>query len=289
MKKRIFIGIFIIVFILLLNFIYFVATFGMYSDNVPSLGEKISAAFTNPLWLSPFYIIVIIQSNLVLTLFLIVLIVILYYLYDSFIRNKKVSNTDLYGNSTQVRQSNRAFKKFVLWGTLAITVWVAFVFSISSGPGEGMVGLIFLLPVMPIIYIFYPVYFIILSVRYSREKSGMDPLDKIMFYILAVPIISMGAFSVYKVYSGNLIQETFKSSAAKQVVEKQAGPADLVIKDIYYNKVDSIIISYCNESTNATVKGIAMKIEANKIISNNPGSYYPLLQAGECDTARAFL
>ena len=99
----------------------------------------------------------------------------------------------------------------------------------------------------------------------------------------------MGAFSVYKVYSGNLIQETFKSSAAKQVVEKQAGPADLVIKDIYYNKVDSIIISYCNESTNATVKGIAMKIEANKIISNNPGSYYPLLQAGECDTARAFL
>jgi len=77
------------VFILLLNFIYFVATFGMYSDNVPSLGEKISAAFTNPLWLSPFYIIVIIQSNLVLTLFLIVLIVILYYLYDSLISESK--------------------------------------------------------------------------------------------------------------------------------------------------------------------------------------------------------
>jgi len=131
------------------------------------------------------------------------------------------------------------------------------------------------------------VYFVILSIRYSKEKSGMDPLDKIMFYILAVPIISLGAFAVYKVYSGNLIQEAFKSNSnAKQVVEKQAGPVDLVIKDIYANS-EMVTIKFCNESANATAKKVAIQIETDKNFSNIIENY-PSLQSGECEVAQIF-
>jgi hypothetical protein len=313
MKKKIFIGVFIIIFVLLLNFIYFVTTVGMYSNDPPSLGEKISSAFAHPFWLSPYYIIIISVSNPIFTLFLIVLIVIMYYLYDNFIRNKKddkndisigsagaIENQDqsqLYDEnskieflsnvSTQAKSSNRAFKKVVLWGTLAIAIWAVFVFSVSSGPGEGMIGLMLFMPVMPIVYIFYPVYFVILSIRYSKEKSGMDSLDKIMFYVLAVPIISLGVFAVYRVYSGNLIQEAFtNNSNTKKVVEKQAGPVDLVIKDIYASS-EKTGIEFCNESTNDTVKKVSIKIETDKNFSSIIDNY-PSLPPGECQVAQLF-
>jgi hypothetical protein len=291
MKKKIFIGIFIVVFILLLNFIYFVATVGMYSNNPPSLGEKISSAFVHPLWLSPYYTIVISVSNPVFTLFLVVLIVVSYYLYDYFVRDKKDYKTDIpvenagvienqnqsqsydenskiefsSNNSLQIKSGNRAFKKGVLWGTLVIAIWVAFVFSISSGPGEGMVGLMFLLPVMPIIYIFYPVYFIILSIRYSKEKSSMDPLDKIMFYILAVPIVSLGVFAVYKVCSDNVIQGLLADR--QQNIEERTVQMDLMVKDIYFSDSGLLYSEFCNDSKNSPnyYTGVfSIRVEADK-------------------------
>jgi len=60
----------------------------------------------------------------------------------------------------------------------------------SPGSGLGMLAI----PLMPIVWIFYPVYFTILALRYSREKSNMDPLDKITFYLLLVHI---GGFFIF--------------------------------------------------------------------------------------------
>lgn len=309
MKKKIFIGIFVVVFILLLNFIYFVATAGMHSNNPPSLGEKISLAFEHLFWLSPMYTIIISVSNPIFTLFLIALIVILYYLYDNFMRNKKdikidapIESTGIIENqdqsqvydenskieffsnsSTQAKSSNRVFKKVVLWGTLAIAVWAAFVFSVSSGPGDGMIGLMLFMPVMPIIYIFYPVYFVILSIRYSREKSSMDPLDKIMFYILAVPIISLGMLAVYKVCSGNIIQGLLDSR--KQDIKKRSIQIDLVAKDISFDII-GLKVKYCNDSENSPnfyTKHFSIKVETDKKTEFTfPSVIYPP-QSGKCE------
>lgn len=321
MKKKIFIGIFIVAFILLLNFIYFVATVGMYSDDPPSLGEKISSAFAHPLWLSPFYTIIISVSNPILTLFLIVLIITLYYLYDHFVIDKKDIQIDtpiesagvienqnqnqIYGENSKIEFYNnkssrtssgsRLFKYIVLWSVPLVAIWVIYVFSSFSGPGMGLPVLVFLMPVMPIIYIFYPAYFIILSIRYSREKGSMDPLDKIMFYILLIPIAFLGIFTAYKIYSGNLIREAFinrqrEASIAATIAQedaKIAGLADLVIKDININS-DELDIKYCNESDKVNGKKVTMKIETDKGYSDILPNYL-MPQPGKCEESRMFI
>ena len=183
--------------------------------------------------------------------------------------------------------NNVAFKKVFLIATL---LWFTFLFILVNIPdkpgGWGVgVGMLLAMPVA-ISWVIYPIYFIILALRYVREKGSMHVLDKVMFYILFIPIAYLGVSSFHVIYSKNVIQDlvTDSRNSWAKATEKQTGPADLVIKDIY--NTSWISIKYCNESTNATVKGIAIKIEANKIISNDRGSYYPPLQAGECDVAQ---
>jgi TRAP-type C4-dicarboxylate transport system permease small subunit len=102
---------------------------------------------------------------------------------------KEIDNSKIeFSNKTEA--SNRGPKKVILIITTILIAFFAFLLILTSGnkPGE-YVGLgMLLLPIMPIIWIFYSVYFIILALRYSREKSNMDPLDKIMFYILLAGI-----------------------------------------------------------------------------------------------------
>lgn len=83
---------------------------------------------------------------------------------------------------------NRILKIIALVAIIAPILFLVFlgVISIGKGPGETE-GLSYLvLPLMPILWVFFPVYFFILSFRYAREKSNMDLLDKIAFYILLV-------------------------------------------------------------------------------------------------------
>jgi hypothetical protein len=319
MKRKIFLGFGIVIFVLLLNFIYFVVTFGSLAADPPSLGEKISVAFSHPDWLSPFYTIIISVSNPLFTLFLIVLCVALYYLYDNFIKNKKEttaislgqqvesveSKNEFNNNDSKIeffddkalraKSRDRLFKKIVLWATPVLVIYIVFVFLSFSEPGMGLPALVFLMPVMPIIYIFYPVYFIILSIRYSREKGSMDPLDKIMFYILLIPIAFLGIFAAYKIYSGNLIQEAFinrqrEASIAATIAQedaKIAGLADLVIKDININS-DELDIKYCNESDKVNRKRVTMKIETDKGYSDTFPNYL-MPQPGKCEESRMFI
>jgi hypothetical protein len=198
-------------------------------------------------------------------LFTIIFLVVFYFLYDNYFRYKKeipnnisVENTKaeeikekIYIGDSEIKFSDqkpksKLFKKIVLWGTLVVAIWVAFVLSTSSGPGEGMVALVLLWPVMPIIYIFYPVYFIILSIRYHKEGKAMDLLDKIMFYILAVPIISLGVFSVYKIYSDNAIQNLLTDRQQRN--ERKVALVDLTVKDINYSYNNLINVEFCNDA-----------------------------------------
>jgi len=223
MKKRILVTIIVILSIPLINFILFMVNFGAASVKVPSIQEKFSAVLSNPGYLfNPLMTIYmaffVIGRHIFLFFIFIILVAVAYYLYDNFIKHKKdivttipetksesnitseVDSTDSkieffdnvgdQNNSLEKNHSNRGLKKVILGITVALIIFFAFLLILTSGskPGE-YVGLgMLLLPFMPIIWIFYPVYFIILALRYSREKSAMDPLDKIMFYILLVGI-----------------------------------------------------------------------------------------------------
>lgn len=68
---------------------------------------------------------------------------------------------------------------------LLIVLYVLFV---NNGAGY------FLILLMPLIFIFFPIYFIIISLRYYREKSNLHQLDKITFFIL---LFGLGAFFIY--------------------------------------------------------------------------------------------
>lgn len=205
MKRKIIFTVSTLALISLLNFIYYASPFGLLAKKHPLFTERISIILSQPiLWVDPFNLIGIIILDPIFAPFLIILCVILYYLYGSFIKNtsalseKKLdteevknkiyngsSRVDFFDNgSQQVKSGDGLFKKVILWSPLVIAIWISFVYVISSGPGEGMAGLVLLLPIIPVVFIFYPVYFIILSIRYLKEKGAMDRLDKIMFYIL---------------------------------------------------------------------------------------------------------
>jgi hypothetical protein len=208
-KRKIFVILGAVLFVELVNFAYFVMTTGIYAVDRLSVRERFEMALSNPLsWMNPTYTFFIMVTNIVACLILVVAIVAFYFLYEHFFKNKKnknmsSSNEKNIGSTNQeesyrtdpriqinsdsiVSSGDLRFKKIVLWGIPAVLAWMMIAFSVASDPGAGMVGLLFLFPVLPIVYVFFPAYFIILSVRYSREKSRMHVLDKITFYILLV-------------------------------------------------------------------------------------------------------
>ena len=222
MKRKAILFFGVILLLLLANFIAFVITFGAYSNNPPSLNQKLSAAFSNPsIWINPFFTFFIAISNPISILFFAVVIIILYYIYDNFIKvkpyniveastvqvktekdiNTTIKNKPLVGRIITVETNeNTFFKKLVLFATIAIAIFVTTILSIPSDPGSGMVGFMFLLPLLPIIYFFYPVYFMVLSIKYLREKSNMHVLDKIMFYILLTGVLLIIFFLLVKLF-----------------------------------------------------------------------------------------
>lgn len=104
-------------------------------------------------------------------------------------------NSQKLEESHQNNTSSRIFKKIILGGTILTIVWILYVLisSIGASPGTGMVTFALLLPALPILFVFFPIYFIIIALRYSREKSNMDILDKAMFFIL---LIIIGGFLI---------------------------------------------------------------------------------------------
>ena len=85
-------------------------------------------------------------------------------------------------------------------GTVVILAWEAYTTFLfrNSSPGSGMEMLIYVLPLFPFLYILFPIYFIVLSLRYYREKSQMYIFDKITFYILFMYIASIAAMVVFQ-------------------------------------------------------------------------------------------
>lgn len=80
---------------------------------------------------------------------------------------------------------NTIGKKVALVATaifLIVNVLIVIASSVER-PGTGMVGLL-VAPFIWAMWIFCLVYFTILAMRFSREKSNMHQLDKIEFYIL---------------------------------------------------------------------------------------------------------
>jgi hypothetical protein len=195
---------------------------------------------------------------------------------------------EFYSQSSTNKGEGR--RRFTLVMILVIIVFnlLTFLYGSTLEPGAGMV----LFPLIPFIWASWLIivgFFIELAIRYSREKSSMHYLDKILFYVLALPIISIGVYFTYRVYSENTIQNLLndrQEKIDKKMAGKQKGPADLVIKDIYANS-EMATIKFCNESENATGEKVAIKIETDKgfsdIIEN-----YPSLQPGECESAQMF-
>lgn len=112
--------------------------------------------------------------------------VIAYYIYSNFYRTK--TPTILPPEQMERNPRREAVSRAIFVCTLIIFVFIAGLNMLFSGPGEGMVGIIFLLPLLPVLYIFYPIYFTVLTLRYVREGRRMYIFDKLMFYILLVAL-----------------------------------------------------------------------------------------------------
>lgn len=100
--------------------------------------------------------------------------------------NNNDSNLQFFNDdSARISSGEIMYKKIVLGGIIVTIGWFFFVaMSFAGHPGSGMAAFVYLLPVLPIVYIFFPLYFIVLSVKYSREGSDMHILDKAAFYML---------------------------------------------------------------------------------------------------------
>ena len=94
---------------------------------------------------------------------------------------------------------NRIFKSIVLLSIPCVVMWIYFVITITSGKGAGagFIAIFLIAPIFLVVTLFYPIYFIILSFRYLREKGTMDILDKVTFYILLMPIV----YIIYEIFS----------------------------------------------------------------------------------------
>lgn len=147
------------------------------------------------IWLALLYIALFVMHNLIILLISIALFAILYYLYNNSVkqecvnRNQQKNEGSQNNDVVQVNSNKKFFKKIVLGGFFGIFIWAFIVYLISAGLKKEMVVVLYLLPLTPIIFIFYPAYFIILSVRYFKERKKMDVLDKIMFYLLLFSFI----------------------------------------------------------------------------------------------------
>ena len=100
-------------------------------------------------------------------------------------KDEKIANS--------VNDGAKMASKIIFIGTVLVLAWelyTTFLFRNSSS-GSGMVALIYVLPLFPFLYVLFPVCFIVLSLRYYREKSQMYIFDKITFYILLSYIISI--------------------------------------------------------------------------------------------------
>lgn len=175
--------------------------------------------------------------------------------------------------------NNVAFKQVFLILTLCWFVFLLILLNIPDKPGGWGVGVGMML-IGPVIisYVIYPVYFIILALRYSRERSDMHILDKVMFYVLLVPIASMGVFAGYKIYSENMIQQLFVAKAPQDKL-------DLIVKNVNFNASGFLDVEYCNNSGNSgfNVRDFSIKIGTDK---NSEFVFEPVYVPlpGKCDT-----
>lgn len=153
------------------------------------------------------------------------LIPVLYYLYANFMKRKKDETPPLSEMKVTPTQNKRedfgenspiklfssdspellrikqaesiGVKRAALVGTIIFLIANFFVIVLgsTSKPGEGMTGLLFA-PFIWVMWMFCLVYFAILAMRYSREKSAMHYLDKIEFFILALYFLIFFSFTL---------------------------------------------------------------------------------------------
>jgi hypothetical protein len=138
------------------------------------------------------YVIVLVKPLWVLAI--VALFFVAYYLYDNFI--KKESNSDLVSlennfKSSQSELGVNGLKLAILIGIIILIVVYCLMILSSSGDKTGHYDALgfLIIPMIPIAFIFYPIYFGVLAIRYTREKSNMNVLDKITFYIILTCLI----------------------------------------------------------------------------------------------------
>lgn len=148
----------------------------------------------------------VILGNPLWSLFVVAAGAIFYFVYDNFVKNKnkevlvfnqsqlssEVSNNAIANLETN-NKIGKVLSKIALIFILLTLLFIGTLFVIASDApqGSGMVFLPFILLAWPIVLVVFPVYFGILAIRYSREKSEMYILDKVSFYIL---LICIGGF-----------------------------------------------------------------------------------------------
>lgn len=84
----------------------------------------------------------------------------------------------------KIRFDKKLFKIIVLIIAILMIIRIIFLNSLPFILGGGLMGLPFLIIALPVLYLFYPIYLIILFLRYRKEKSNMNNLDKITFYVI---------------------------------------------------------------------------------------------------------
>jgi hypothetical protein len=140
-----------------------------------------------------------ILSNPLWILFAAVACIVAYYVYDNFIRRKQ--EPALVSNIT-LKQIDQSFSSVVLFLTTLLAILTLFALILSANnPGAGAGWAMLLAPIFFVAYIFYPIYFIVLTLRYLREKGHMSLSDKIMFYLL---LIGIGTIFVYVIATGKV-------------------------------------------------------------------------------------
>ena len=80
----------------------------------------------------------------------------------------------------------RIIKKIFLGVIVAIPVVITLL-TLNETPGSGM-SYFWMLPLIAPLWVIYPVYFTMLALNYAKEKSAMDIVDKLTFYVLLAHI-----------------------------------------------------------------------------------------------------
>lgn len=140
---------------------------------------------------------------------------IFYFIYDNFARNKNKDvlvfdqpqlsseiNSSTVIDSEKRNKSDKVFNKIALIFILLTLLYIGIIAIVAANTpqGGGMVTFAFMLPVLPIALVVFPVYFAILAIRYSREKSDMYIFDKVSFYILLICIGGFFLMAISKLF-----------------------------------------------------------------------------------------